>query len=189
MAMRSLCRLPPCCYAYTCLCMCGLLLVECWLQTGLAAKRCCHVNTCICKKKKKKVSAEWRMVGSFSYRQPCIFEIACWQLTRFQGPEGHEIHSIHKWSCQRSNGGRKRGDEENCSYMVPIRLQLLNPWQHCGPSLVPTEAERLFLLLSVQLPAAVQPPLSTPDRSRYVSASFLCSQGKLYTMQNSFEQK
>lgn len=68
---------------------------------------------------------------------------------------------------------RKGEDEENCSYMLSIWLQLLNSQQHCGPSLGPAEAERQFLLLSVQLPATAQPPLSTPDGSWYASPSFL----------------
>lgn len=74
---------------------------------------------------------------------------------------------------KRREGGKKKEDEENCSNMVSIWLQLLNPRQHCGPSLGPAEAERQFLLLSVQLPATEQPPLSTPDGSWYESASFL----------------
>lgn len=72
----------------------------------VAAKRCCRLNASI---GKEQVPLRWRMEGSFYHWQACISEIACWRLTRFQGPEGREIHSTYKWSCRVQTEKEKRG--------------------------------------------------------------------------------
>lgn len=142
-----------------------------------ATKRCCCVKTGIYKKRNRSSCrmTNRRLIFSLTamYFWNCMLaddqvfkDPTLMKLTQFAND-----HVSVKMEEGRENNLKK--EDGNCSYMVYVWLQLLNPRQHCRPSLGPTETERRLLLLSVQLLAAAQPPLSTPDRSWYASASFL----------------